>query len=208
MILAVGFLHLTRLFVKLCYFTSNITEWELIWIRAFIVCVLCAITICIKDKSLFRVPKELRWLLFWRSFVGTISFSLMFIALNYLTYSTSMIMYFLYPLLTPFVAWIMLREKLTIIDFLAILVSFIGVIVFAFPNLISEEDEESSSTQKNTSLGIVLGFLQALFMTLVVVIIRKIGKNLNAFVSPAYFQFFAFLIYSGIIVGIALTKGI
>ena len=133
MLMAVVTLHITRLFVKLCYFVSDITVWEVITVRALMVVILCSVTILIKDKSLFYVPPHLRCLLFLRCFVGTISFSLMFISLKYLTYSTSMILYFLYPIFTSLAAWLLIKERLSIYDMLALLVSLIGVVLFAFP---------------------------------------------------------------------------
>ena len=133
MLMAVVTLHITRLFVKLCYFVSDISVWEVITGRALLVVILCSITILIKDKSLFYVPPHLRCLLFLRCFVGTISFSLMFISLKYLTYSTSMILYFLYPIFTSLAAWLLIKERLSIYDMLALLVSLIGVVLFAFP---------------------------------------------------------------------------
>ena len=133
MLMAVVTLHITRLFVKLCYFVSDITVWEVITVRALMVVILCSVTILIKDKSLFYVPPHLRCLLFLRCFVGTISFSLMFISLKYLTYSTSMILYFLYPIFTSLAAWLLIKERLSIYDLLALFVSLIGVVLFAFP---------------------------------------------------------------------------
>lgn len=139
MLLAVASLCLTRFFVKLCYFVSDITVWEVISGRALIVVILCSITICIKDRSLFYIPHELRRLLFLRCFIGTISFSLMFINLKFLTFSTSMIFYFLYPIFTAVVAWIFMKEKLHCFDIIALAASLLGVIFFAFPQFLGEK---------------------------------------------------------------------
>ena len=133
MLIAVLGLHFTRLFVKLGYFHSDISVWEMMTLRALTVVILCSVTILIKDKSLFYVPPHLRCLLFLRCFVGTISFSLIFISLKYLTYSTSMILYFLYPIFTSLIAWLLIKERLSIWDILALLLSLIGVVLFAFP---------------------------------------------------------------------------
>lgn len=136
MLCAVFSFHLTRFFVKLCYFVSDISVWEVISIRALLVVILCAFTICIKDRSLFYIPRHLRWILFVRCFVGTLSFSLLFISLKYLTYSTSMILFFLYPIFTSIAGWFIMREKLSIYDIGALLVSLLGVIFFAFPQIL------------------------------------------------------------------------
>ena len=57
MLLAVASLCLSRFFVKLCYFASDISVWEVISQRAFTIVILCTITICAKDRSLFYIPR-------------------------------------------------------------------------------------------------------------------------------------------------------
>ena len=133
MLISVLSFHITRFFVKLCYFVSDVSVWEAITGRAFFAVFLSFLTVFIKDKSLLYIPQRLRWLLFWRCFFGTLSFSLMFISLKYLTYSTSMILYFLYPIFTSIAAWLMIRERLSLYDLVALLISLVGVVLFAFP---------------------------------------------------------------------------
>ena len=92
-----------------------------------------AITILAKNPSLFKLPKGTRVLVLMRCIVGLTSFLLLVGALKFLSFSTAMVLYFLYPMFTSIAACIFLKEKLTVYDILAILFSLLGVAVFAFP---------------------------------------------------------------------------
>ena len=106
--------------------------------RALLVIILYTATICIKDKSLFYVPSHLSCLLFVRCFFGTGSITFLFISLKYLTYSTSMILTLLYPIFTAILAWLFLKEKLSIFDIIAFILSLTGVTFFVFPQILGE----------------------------------------------------------------------
>ena len=54
--------------------------------------------------SLPGVPKHLAWLMFVRCVLGMISFALVFGALKYLNFSTAMVIYFIYPMITAIAA--------------------------------------------------------------------------------------------------------
>ena len=100
-----------------------------------------------KDKSLFYVPPHLRCLLFARCFFGTASFTLLFISLKYVTYSTSILLSSLYPIFTAVGAWLLMNEKLTIFDILALFLSLTGVTFFAFPQIFGDKPTQEQYSQ-------------------------------------------------------------
>ena len=58
MLLAVLFYHGTRLFVKLSFVESpEMTVWEGVAVRSFFMSVFFALTILLKDPSLFKIPR-------------------------------------------------------------------------------------------------------------------------------------------------------
>ena len=133
MLVTVFFYHLARLFIKLSYVTSNVSVWEGLVVRSLSMSFFFMLTILIKNPKLLRVTKGYRCLLLTRCIVGMVSFTLLFVGLKYLTYSTSMIFYFLYPLFTSIFARIFLKEDLSPYDIIAICISLFGVSLFAFP---------------------------------------------------------------------------
>ena len=133
MLITVFFYHLSRLFIKLSYVYSEVSIWEGLTIRTLAMSMMFFFTVLAKSPKLFIIPKGFRLLILYRCIVGTISFSLVFAGLKYLTYSTSMILYFLYPLYTSVLARIFLKESLSVWDLIALIISFFGVVLFAFP---------------------------------------------------------------------------
>ncbi len=155
-------------------------------------------TIQLRDRKLLVVPRPMRCLLLMRCVVGLTSFSLLFVSLKFLTYSTSMILYFLYPLFTALGARLFLKENLTCWDISATIISLFGVLLFAFPQIVggSPSTNDNNDGNHNTIHGIAMGLLQAIFMGGVLIVVRKIGKGLHYLVSPAYYAFFSLALFS------------
>ena len=99
-------------------------------------------TLLIKNPSLLRVPVTSGCLILGRCIVGFTSFLLLVGAIKYLSYSTSIVLYFLYPMFTSVGAWLFLAEKVTIFDFLAIIISMGGVVIYACPQILTTTDTD------------------------------------------------------------------
>ncbi len=160
-LLSVFLYHFARFLVKLCYEISGISVWQLIAFRTSTVSLHFIVAILIKDKTLFVVPRPLRCLVLARCIAGAVTLALLFLSINYLTYSTGMVMYLLYPVITAIIAWVFLSERLSLIDVAGVFVSLLGVAFFAFPQLLGEPplSAPSQGAEKNTPLGMVTGFL-------------------------------------------------
>ena len=111
MCLAVLSLHFLRFFIKLCFTVSNVSTWEIMAIRTGINGVLNLIlnAFFFPNVHLFGVPKHLVWFMIVRVAMGFISFSLAFASLSYLNFSTSMVIWFIYPMITAVAGRIFLK---------------------------------------------------------------------------------------------------
>ena len=94
----------------------------------------------------------------------------------------------LYPILTAFTARLFLKEKITIIHIIALIISSIGVVLIAQPTVIfgeentndDENDNGSGSNSKDNMAGYIVGLISAGLGSMVFVLIR-LAKDVNVF---------------------------
>ncbi len=207
-LIAVILRHMSRFCIKLSYTTSNISGSELVAVRAVALVLHFVLAVLIVDPRLFRVPRPLRCLLLSRSLSATISFTVILIGLNYLTYSTSMVLFLLYPVFTAVGAFLFLKERLSWVDVLAFLFSLCGVAFFTFPQLLGDPSLPSSqTTQHNTPFGILLALLGSLCIGVTFIITRKIGQRMHYLTIPGYYYLLAALLLCPWAVGVGACEG-
>ena len=137
-------LHANRLLIKVAVDLSGLSPLESTFWRSLFFFIVTLIFALIARVDILAVPPAQRTWLGVRCFLGFLSTVTHFGALAQLPYATAIVLLFLYPVLTVFLAWIFLRERISFIDFVALLLAFIGVIIFANPQWIDYDDSFSS----------------------------------------------------------------
>ncbi|EGW32986.1 uncharacterized protein SPAPADRAFT_137397 [Spathaspora passalidarum NRRL Y-27907] len=186
---------------------------QILFIRMLITYVLCLIYMGV-TRSIPEAPfgpKKVRTLLIMRGLLGFFGVFGLYFSLQYLSVSDAVGITFLAPMVTAFLAFIVLGESYSILEAVCSVVSFGGVILIAKPSFIfgvisdaetSELDEatESGSTEKRV-IATVVGLLGVFGVSSVYVVLRKIGKDIHPLLSVSYFSlccciitFFAILV--------------
>lgn len=179
-------------------FETPIHPLQILFVRmaiTYICCVLyMVITRSVPDAP-FGKPEIRKWL-FIRGCVGFMGVFGMYFSLLYLSVSDAVAITFLIPLVTAFLAWVVLHERYTLFEAICSLISLGGVILIAKPNFIfgAEADKEtdpsdineSSSTEKRV-LATGVGLLGVLGASSVYIILRKIGNKAHPLISVSYF---------------------
>ena len=80
-------------------------------------------------KDPYAVPKGLRITLILRNITGFIGITGYYLAIQYTDLSKAAVLYWTNPMFTAVIAYIWLKETLTLIDWAAIFTSFAGIIV-------------------------------------------------------------------------------
>jgi drug/metabolite transporter (DMT)-like permease len=132
--LSMSFMNVTA---KLINQSTDITVLEVCYFRGLIMAIGCTLhsyasgfsVIDIKDSTLAK------WV-FWRSFLGFLSFSFQFIALYLMPLSIAMVLYFTQPISTSVVSYFMAGEKLACLDTISIFSAMLGVVVLAQPQIL------------------------------------------------------------------------
>ncbi|SCW01699.1 LAFE_0E05358g1_1 [Lachancea fermentati] len=147
----------------------------------------------------FGPPKMRKWLIL-RGCVGFFGVFGMYYSLMYLSVPDATVILFLGPSFTGFLAWIILRERYSVIEAVGGLISLFGVILivrptFLFGPVVSSEGSSAESSNPHDRL---IATLVALFGTLnasnVWIVIRYIGRRAHAIMSVTYFSFITFII--------------
>lgn len=176
-------------------FETPIHPLQILFARMSITYICCVaymyITKCVPDAPFG--PKKLRNLLFMRGAFGFFGVFGLYFSLQYLSLSDAVAITFIVPMVTAFLAWVILHERYSLIEAICGIVSLGGVILIAKPNFIFGDSElsgddsiESSSTEKRL-LASGVGLVGVLGASSVYIILRKIGHNAHPLLSVSYF---------------------
>lgn len=161
---------------------GDFNVYQIVFFRS-IGTLLFTIPYLIKNRISFLGNKRL--LLIFRGIVGCIAMTLFFMSLQHLSMGTAVSIRYVSPIFAAFFALFLLKEKIKHIQWLFIIIAFIGVIILkGFDNQIN-------------NIGLIYVILSAIFTGFVYIIINKIGAKDHPIVIVNYF-----MIISAIIGGI------
>lgn len=150
-------------------------------------------------------PKPIRKLLFIRGTVGFLGVFGLYYSLQYLSLSDAVAITFLVPMVTAFLAWVLLHERYSILEGICGLISLAGVLLIAKPNFLfgkssdsetSDDAIESSSTEKRL-LATGVGLVGVCGASSVYIVLRKIGFGAHPLLSVSYFALTCIIISLG-----------
>ncbi|CAK7892634.1 hypothetical protein CAAN1_08S05050 [[Candida] anglica] len=179
-------------------FTTPIHPLQILFVR-MIITYACCLIYMYTTKSVPDYPfgpKEIRKLLVLRGIVGFFGVFGLYFSLQYLSLSDAVAITFLIPMVTAFLAWVVIHEHYTLIEAVCGLISLGGVVLIAKPHFIFgstsdsetsiDENIESSSTEKRL-LATAVGLMGVCGASSVFIILRKIGKRAHPLLSVSYF---------------------
>ena len=115
--------------LKNLYLKSSVSTFEVTYWQSIVMGVLNFSLFKVYGKDHLQVPRNMRTTLILRSifgFLGTIGY---YLALQYTDLSKATILFWTNPVFTAIIAYFMINEHLNFIDWLAIFVSFFGILV-------------------------------------------------------------------------------
>jgi drug/metabolite transporter (DMT)-like permease len=158
---------------------DRIPTIEQTFFRSFVTAVFC-IGFMLKNRITFTIKNvKLIWI---RSIVGTISMFSFFYILPRMPLGSSVTIKYLSPVFTALFAGLMLKERVKPLQWLYILMAFIGVMLLkGFDSRIALVD-------------LFIGLISAVTSGLLYIILRQIGDDDHPFVVVFYFMMIASLI--------------
>ena len=148
-------------------YVSTFNVYQIVFFRS-IGTLAITLPLALKTKSSFFGVKK-KWLII-RGIAGVISLTCFFESLNYTS-----------PIFAAILAFLILKEKIKLLQWVFFFLAFIGVIIIKGFGL------------DISSFGLLLIFISAFFHGFVFMLIRKIGSDENPIVIINYFMIMAFL---------------
>lgn len=114
------------------YASHSVDNASIVFFRNF-VGLFIFLPLILKQGSAFFKTEKL-WMHMWRSVVGLMAMYGFFYAIAHLKLSNAMVFTYSSPIFIPLIAWLFLKEKVTVYMLLAAALGFIGVIFVAKPD--------------------------------------------------------------------------
>ena len=172
----------TSLMYAIIKYLEDFSVYQIIFFRAIVTLGITTPLILITKIKILGNNKVI---LLFRSFLGLISMVFFFQSIKYLDLGISVSIRYTSPIFATIFAMLFLRERVKLIQWVFIIISFTGVILI---NLIVVEID---------LIGFLYALLSAISLGLVFLITNKIGNTENPLVIINYFMLVA-LVFSGL----------
>lgn len=145
--------------LKILYLKSSVSTYEVTYWQSIIIAFLNFTLFKVYSKDHLEVPQNMRATLVLRSMFGFFGMTGYYLALQYTDLSKATTLYWTNPVFTAVIAYFMINEHLNFIDWLAIFVSFFGILVIQNPWAVEAMEKE---TTREESILDSLGSLAAI----------------------------------------------
>ena len=130
--------------LKILYLNSNITTYEVTYFQAIVMAILNFALFKAYSKDHLLVRDDMRTTLILRSVCAFLGVSGFYLALEYTDLSKATTLYWTNPMMTAVISYFVLNESLNFVDWLAIFVSFFGILVIENPQAWHEASADRS----------------------------------------------------------------
>jgi len=172
----------TSIMYAIIKYLKDFSVYQIIFFRAIVT---LAFTIPFILINKIKILGNNKRILFLRSFLGLISMTFFFQSIKYLDLGISVSVRYTSPIFATIFAIFLLKETIKKMQWVFIIISFIGVVVI---NLVGLEID---------LIGLLYALISAISLGLVFVVTSKIGKTENPLVIVSYFMFSA-LVFTGL----------
>ena len=129
MFISAAFFTASAALLKFLYLNSDISTYEFTYWQSIVIGILNLFLFKTYQKDHMLVRDDMRSTLVIRSILAFLGSTGFYLALQYTDLSKATALYWTNPMMTAVVAYLVLNESLPFIDWIAILVSFAGILV-------------------------------------------------------------------------------
>jgi drug/metabolite transporter (DMT)-like permease len=173
--------------LKLLFNNSNVLAYEVTYWQSMIIIVFEYSMIRSLKKDHFKIPENMRNTFILRNITGFVGTTSYFVAIQYTDLSKAAVLYWTNPMFTAVIAYIWLKESLTLIDWGAIFTSFAGIIIIENPWSLEEMAKKFTTIQSRDDLiGSIAAITGAVFFAISLMQMRKMGKKVHFLLPPFY----------------------
>eukprot|EP00347_Sterkiella_histriomuscorum_P017150 403350477 len=165
--------------VKFLFQFSNITVFEILYLRSLIAIVILAGILYVNKVNVFEVRQQVSGYLLIRCICGFVGFAIEFFAIKFTDLSKIVIILY-NPFLTSIMSYLIIGEKVNRHDLLSFFVGVLGIglLTDPFAKLRNVDD----------LIGISLAFLSAVIFNIGFIALRRAKKELNSWTIVFHFS--------------------
>ena len=170
MFAAVLLSHVNRFCMKEAFLVGGISSFEGVFFRCFFILVANSLYAAIFKVNLVGIPKtQWKWVA-TRAFAGFVAGNLSYLALKSLDYSMAVVLEFTNPIFVGIFAAILLKEKITKFDYLALIMAFVGVLFYANPQWMGGQPNPTTLNANSTVHTLLAGIIIAVGASITVAV--------------------------------------
>ena len=128
--------HVNRFCMKEAFIIGGISSFEGIFFRCLFILIFNSIFLSVVRVNVVNIPRPFWKWIATRAIAGFLGGNLGYLALHSLDYSKAVVLEFTNPILVGILAAILLKERITKFDYLALVLAFVGVLFYANPQWI------------------------------------------------------------------------
>lgn len=185
--------HVNRFCMKEAFVTGGISSFEGMFFRCLFILVFNVAYAWGFKVDVLAVPPGLWKWLATRAGMGFLGGNLGYLALHTIDYSKAVVLEFTNPIFVGLFAACLLRERISKFDYLALLLAFLGVLIYANPSWLGGEDPaDAAAAGGPQSHALVLGVLAAMGAAVTVslgsVALRRLGQTVHYAIPTLYWS--------------------
>jgi drug/metabolite transporter (DMT)-like permease len=173
--------------LKLLYLKSNINTYEFTYWNSIVMGILNLFLFKYNNKDHLLVRDDMRTTLILRSICAFIGATGFYLALQYTDLSKATVLYWTNPMMTAILSYFWINEALSFIDWIAIFVSFAGILWIQNP---WTKFADTGKSIEDT-MGAVAALVGAVFYAIAQMQTRKMGKKVHFLITPLYQAIFS-----------------
>jgi drug/metabolite transporter (DMT)-like permease len=172
-----------------------LTVSDMAAIKFLLQAVLCLPFAYFYKENLFG-QRELRVLLAMKGVVGALSILAAYFSINMINFADSMVIRYTSPLVTPIMARIFFKEKLSWVHLISILFGSVGILLVVRPSFIFFSYGQSKEIEGSIYfvLGIVLALVGSLLAGSTFLFMKKLTTKIHFTIMIFYFSSIGFLV--------------
>jgi drug/metabolite transporter (DMT)-like permease len=182
MLLAACCFTVCAFLLKLLYMNSNINTYEFTYWNSIVMGILNLCLFKLNNKDHLLVRDDMRTTLVLRSICAFIGATGFYLALQYTDLSKATVLYWTNPMMTAMLSYFWINEALSFVDWLAIFVSFAGILVIQNP----WEKFANTGRSMDDTMGAIAALVGAVFYAIAQMQTRKMGKKVHFLITPLY----------------------
>jgi len=143
--------------------------------------VMSSVQVLYLKVDIFDVKRGYKRVLFFRCICGAIGMPCFFMSVKYIPSSKANLIFNVHPLLVSVVAYYLLKEQITRLKVLAVVGSFLGVLLFSL-----HKNDSEAMAGDHYYLGIVLVAFACIAGMIIVICLRIMNQHIHYILGPFY----------------------